>query len=272
MESTKCPNPACSLTGDPYRHPAFPQPSDPSVTIWRYMDAWKFEWLVANERLLMPSASRFSDPFEGTMPDGEFEWWNREAANAGTAEKRGIIEYNRSFLSRMAQALRDQYYVGCWHMNSHENSAMWECYTTSPEAVAVKTSYAALRAALPAYVQMGVVRYIDYATGRLPSLNMFEYIMHKDKYYGFEQEVRAVGVPPAVKELGLEDFIANRFELESIPGFLVYAPAVDLGKLIDGVVLHPNASDTFTQRVADLCSTHNLSPPERSRRTRTPSF
>ena len=220
----------------------------------------------------MPSASRLGDPFEGTTPDGELEWWKREAANADTAEKRGIIEYNRSFLSRMAQELRNHYYVGCWHMNPHENSAMWRCYTTNAKAVAVKTSYAALRAALPAYIEMGVVRYIDYTAERLPSMNMFEYIMHKDNYYGFEQEVRVVGTPPAVKELGLEDFRANHFELEATPSFLVYAPTVNLGKLIGGVVLHPDASDTFTQRVADLCATHNLSPPERSRRTRTASF
>ena len=271
-DTTKGPSPVSSMTGQPHLHPAFPQPSDQSVTIWRYMDASKFEWLVANERLFMPSASHLGDPFEGTTPDGELEWWKREAANADTAEKRGIIEYNRSFLSRMAQALRNHYYVGCWHMNSHENSAMWGCYTTSSEAVAVKTSYAALRAALPAYVEMGVVRYIDYATGRLPSMNMFEYIMHKDNYYGFEQEVRAVGTPPAVKELGLGDFTTNHFELEAIPGFLVYAPPVDIEKLIHGVVLHPDASADFTRKVADLCTAKNLPSPERSRRTRAPSF
>jgi hypothetical protein len=236
------------------------------------MDISKFEWLVTNGRLFMPSANRLGDPLEGTLPAGELEWWKREAANAVTAEKRTIIEYNRSFLSRMAKTFRDHYYVGCWHMNPHENRAMWESYTTSSEAVAVKTSYAALRAALPAYVEMGVVRYIDYASGRLPSMNMLEYIMHKDIYYGFEQEVRAVGTPPAIKELGLEDFTANHFELEAIPGFLVYAPFVDMGKLIEGVVLHPSASDTFTQRIVDLCATHKLSPPEQSRRNRSPLF
>lgn len=263
---------ARSLTGHPYHHPAIPQPSDPGITIWRYMDAWKFEWLVTNKRLLMPIASHLGDPLEGTTPNGELEWWNREAVNASTPEKREIIEYNRSFLSRMAQVFRDRYYVGCWHMNSHENGAMWKFYTTSPNAVAVKTSYSTLRAALPTYVEMGVVRYIDYAVGRLPSLNMFEYIMHKDKYYSFEQEVRVVVAPPAVKDLGLDDFMANHFELESDPSFLVYAPAVDLEKLIAGVVMHPDSPDNFIQRVTELCTTHNLSPPERSRRTRKPSF
>jgi hypothetical protein len=255
-----------------YIHPAFPQPLERNVTIWRYMDWQKFEWLVTNRRLFMPSASHLGDPFEGTTPNGELEWWKREAAGTDTEENRQIIEYNRSFLSRMAEALRDHYYVGCWHRNPHENNAMWRCYTTSPKAVAVMTSYAALRAALPAYVEMGEVRYIDYNTSRLPSMNMFEYIMHKDNYYGFEQEVRAVVMPPAVKELGLEDFMANYFELEAVPGFRVYAPPIDVEKLIHGVVLHPQATDIFTQNVTDLCSANHLPSPERSRSTRTPSF
>ncbi len=164
------------------------------------------------------------------------------------APLRSIPLHQKSGRTRTSRSQSPEY--ACWHMNPHENSAMWGYYTTSSEAVAVRTSYATLRAALPAYVEMGVVRYIDYATGRLPSMNMFEYIMHKDNYYGFEQEVRAVGTPPAVKELGLEDFTANHFELGEIPGFLVYAPPVDMGKLIHGVVLHPDASDTFTQKVA----------------------
>lgn len=257
----------------PYTHPAFPQPPDQNITLWRYMDAPKFEWLVANGRLFMPSADRLGDPFEGSTPHGELEWWRREASNADTDEKRHIIEYNRSSLFRMAQRFRDHYhYVGCWHMNRQENGAMWGCYTTSPESVAVRTSYTTLRSALSAYVEMGVVRYIDYATARLPSLNMFEYIMHKDTYYAFEQEVRAVAFPPAVKELGLEDFKANLFESESINDFRVYAPTVDIGKLINGIVLHPEAPDSYVKKVRELCAANGLPAPKPSFRTRKPVF
>ena len=77
-------------------------------------------------------------------------------------------------------------------MNKYENYAIWQCYTKGTNAVGVKCNYAALRACLHDYVEMGLVRYIDYATERLPSMNMFEYIMHKDIYYSYENEVRAV--------------------------------------------------------------------------------
>jgi hypothetical protein len=84
------------MTEQPYIHPAFPQPDDPSAVIWRYMDASKFEWLVDCARLFMPNADRLGDPLEGSTPPGELEWWRREAANAETEETRRIIEYNRA--------------------------------------------------------------------------------------------------------------------------------------------------------------------------------
>ena len=56
---------------------------------------------------------------------------------------------------------------------------------------------------------MGVVRYIDYATGRPPSMNMIEYIMHKDTYYSFEQEVRAVAKSTCCERTWSRDLTVN---------------------------------------------------------------
>lgn len=254
-------------------HPAFPQPGDPSVTLWRYMDIHKFQWLVVCQRLLMARADRLGDQLEGTRPRGDLDWWLREAANADSDQRRSIIEHNRQFLSRMARAFREQYYVSCWHMNEFENRAMWACYTPgTTEAVAIRTSYEALRACLPACVNMGMVRYIDYSNERLPTMNMFEYIMHKDSYYSYEREVRAVAFPPVVDEIGGADFHASHFESESEAGFLVYAPPVELGRLIHGVVLHPDATASFETTMIDLCAKNDLPRPEVSRRTHKPVF
>jgi hypothetical protein len=155
-----------------YRHPAFPQPEDQTTVLWRYMSGERFKWLVEFGRLSMPSADRLGDPLEGTTPHGELEWWKREAAGASSEEHRKIVEYNRAFLSRMAQGWRNHCYVSCWHMNPYENHGMWGCYTTQPQSVAIRTTYAALRECLPRYIEMGLMRYIDYATARLLTMNM----------------------------------------------------------------------------------------------------
>ena len=86
-------------------------------------------------------------------------------------------------------------------------------------------------------------------------MNMFEYIMHKDSYYALEREVRAVAFRRPV----------DHFESETVPGFLVFAPVVDLAKLIQGVVLHPEASPAFEVEITELCLLKGLARPERSR-------
>lgn len=149
---------------------------------------------------------------------------------------------------------------------------MWRCYTSRPEAVSIRTTFSALRECLPNYVEMGMVRYIDYSTERLPTMNMFEYIMHKDAYYSFEREARAVAFPPAVEALGAGHFRENHYEMEASPGVLVYAPTVDLTRVIQGVVLHPEIPSEYEAKVIELCATHGLPHPERSRKNREPVF
>ncbi|MBN2373593.1 hypothetical protein JXL19_07395 [bacterium] len=236
------------------------------------MDYEKFEWLVENSRLFMPHVDKLGDPFEGTTPNGELAWWNRKAENAESFEQRQIIEHNRRILSDMAKQFRNYYYISCWSMNKYENYAMWKCYAKSNNAVAVRSNYAVLRSLLPIYVEMGMVRYIDYATERLPSMNLFEYIMHKDIYYSHENEIRAVAASIIAKDQLAKHFNENHFELEKSPGFYVYAPLIDLKQLIKGVVLHPEIEADIKTRVIDLCLAKGLNRPELSRRAQEPVF
>lgn len=235
------------------------------------MDSEKFLWLVNCSRLLMPSADRLGDPLEGTTPAGDLEWWRRAALNAESEEHRRVIDYNRRFQSQWAKKLRSNYYVSCWHMNQHENRAMWKCYTAKHSAVAVRTIYSALCECLPAYAEMGIVRYIDYSTQRLPSMNMFEYVMHKEAYYEFEHEVRAVVLQP-VDEAEAAHFHKSHYRSENDSGFVVFAPAVDLSCLIKGVVLHPDAPADFENQIVRLCLENGLPQPEPSRASRRPVF
>jgi hypothetical protein len=255
-----------------YRHPAFPQPQEPTAVLWRYMSGERFKWLVECERLSMPAADRLGDPLEGSTPHGELEWWKRQAAGASNEEHRRIVEHNRTFLSKMAKEWRSHCYISCWHMNPYENHGMWGCYTTQPESVSIRTTYLTLRECLPNYIEMGMVRYLDYANDRLPDMNMFQYVMHKDIYYGFEHEVRAVGFPRVAPDPAAADFHANLFELETTPGFRILAPPVDVRRLVQAVVLHPAAPVTFQSKMAEFCTANNLPKPELSRRNRTPVF
>lgn len=253
-------------------HPSFPQPDDHSRVIWRYMDSDKFEWLLEHGRLFMPTADNLGDPREGSTPLGEIEWWEKEYKDAATEERRSTVAHNREFLAYFAQNFRARYYVSCWHMNSHENYSMWRCYTKTKRAVAIKTNYSALRNALPCSALMGVIRYIDYSTDRLPWGNMFEYIMHKDVTFRYEAEVRAVMTIPPNDELGLKEFLEDHFALTADPNFRLYAPKIDVTTLIEGIVLHPEASKAYAAKVRKLCAAKGLPAPTPSRETARPVY
>jgi hypothetical protein len=248
-------------------HPEFPQPESQNATLWRYLDWGKFEWLVSNGRLFMPSADRLGDHWEGTIPQGQSQWWNQRIAEATGEEQRATLLRNRDLLQRTAHRFRGHFYVSCWHRNEHENHAMWGSYTSDSESVAIKTQYNRLAAAVPDYVHMGNVRYIDYSVERPPSMNMFEVIMHKDAYFAFEQETRIVVLaPPGNIEQFAQHFAKNTFMLDGDETFRFFAPEIPVHQLLSGIVMHPKANAKFTDKVVALCEKHRLPQPVPSRR------
>jgi hypothetical protein len=246
------------------RHPAFPQPKDANAAIWRYLDFQKFHWLVENQRLFMPRAADLGDPLEGTQPQGDRHWWQSLVANAISAEERATIEHNRDLVSRFVAAFRTRFYVSCWHMNECENLSMWSEYTTHADSVAIHTTFSQLRTALPAYVEVGMVRYINYAKDRLPSPNMFEFITHKNECFGLERELRAVAMHSVMESQEQKHFREHHFQSEGASGQLVYAPHLNVRALVKSIVLHPNASNKFTEKVLSICQQHGLPNVRRS--------
>jgi hypothetical protein len=253
-------------------HPAFPQPSSTDVALWRYMDETKFVWLAENKRLFMPAALNLGDRFEGSTPQAELDWWAAEAVKSENEAFRNTILANRQLLSRWAAAYANKSYVSCWHMNRHENNGMWRFYTQGPRAVAIQTTFDRLRGCLPSYVMVGLVRYLNYVTDRLPTMNMFQGIMHKRVQFAFEQEVRAVAVPPLMPPEDDAHFRENLFELASTPGFVVYAPAIDPVRLVQAVVLHPEAPADFAQSVGEICANLGLPAPRTSEMRGEPKY
>lgn len=261
---------------DPNPHPSFPQPSDPDALLWRYMDGGKFEWLVSHRRLYVPRADHLGDDLEGTTPGGEINYWRNLYEEATTDEQRATIVHNRSFFAEMSQKLRTWYFVSCWHMNDHENNVMWGSYTSTHDAVAIRTTYSTMRKVLPEYLFAGAVRYIDYETSRFgagPDMaNMFEWIMHKELCFAGEREVRFIAVPPHGRDELMKEFSSCVLATTKVPDVPFYAPPIDLQSVVQEIVLHPDATRAFVDRMKALASAHGLPEPRKSRRRREPTF
>jgi hypothetical protein len=249
-----------------YEHPAFPQPPDRNASIWRYIDIDKFESMVRDRALYMARADRLGDEHEGTTPPAELELWRRVAEQTGDEHERLTIEHHSLQRSEYAAAFRNTYYVSCWHMAADENVAMWDRYVRTPDSVAVRTTYSALRDQFsPAIVNIGMVRYIDYDREPLPSINMLQRITHKRHFFADEREVRAVVcalLPEDVRNVHVDPYLTSDARGLKLP--------VHMQRLVQGVVLNPKSSSTFKDQVTNLCAANGLPVPQFSRMARPP--
>lgn len=246
-------------------HPAFPQPEDLDINLWRYMDLFKFQWLLENSRLYFPGVNELGpDVLEGTQPIGDKAWWQEKIDEEQDSDKKLILENNSKIITEFSKKFREYYFVLCWHMNSSESEEMWKHYTSSSESLVIKTKYSNLRSLLPSVVYMGKVRYIDYMSEKIPSLNVLEFIIHKDLPYEFESEVRAVAAPLTKIDLERKEFEGNLFTKKDDQNVMIYAPTVSIVDLIEEVILHPEASAEFTDGIKDMCLKNGLPQPTRS--------
>ena len=99
----------------------------------------------------------------------------------------------------------------------------------------ITTTFDKLESLLPAHIEVGAVRYLDYQTEGVDLLNnMFDYVMHKRDFYQYECEVRAVATTTDTWMSGAvrDHILANQVEGS-------YAPPVNVKAMVDEVVIHP---------------------------------
>ena len=257
------------------RHPSFRVPEHPDVPLWRYMSGKRFRWLVEKKRLYMPRIEQLAgnDAREGTMPDAQSEYWKELIEKADTPELKAQHQDNFKRMLGFVNMFREGWFVSCWHQSPSENFAFWRVYgrdetacplcarvaVTSGESVAITTTFHKLESLLPAYVDIGTVRYLDYKIEGANLLNMFDFVMHKRHFYKYESEVRAVAsaTGAGVSEPVRKHILANVVEDS-------YAPYIDVKAMVGEVVIHPEAKQPFREEIAAICEQHALPPPRLS--------
>ena len=235
-------------------YPILPQPPDVSVSVWRYLDFAKFATMLKDRALYFTRLDAFGDQFEGTATRRDVELFTRiasDAVEAGdfTADQRDNLF---SALTVATRSLRLLTYVNCWHMNSVESEAMWELYTRSEFAVAIKSTYRQVAELLSTSEEVagflsprvGIVQYKNYETEHLP-LDVLASIMHKRSAFQHESECRAVMHFRDEENTGsFQGTIARRPLGVNIP--------IALEALINEVIVAPSAPLWFSETVQHL--------------------
>lgn len=220
--------------------PPFVRPEHHRATIWRYVDFPKYVSMLCESAIYFHRADCYDRLFEGTLPELDV----REHFGPRRARIEALLEKSQIFgdaqtailegLERWYRHGPSSVFLSCWHINEHENFAMWQIFGSVRQAVALITTLDRLRTAVARPdVFVGEVQYFDYATDRIESeFHRAMPFMYKRKVYEYEREARAV----YFRDASDDDDVGH---LEP----------VDLHALIDRVIVAPYAGRWFERAV-----------------------
>jgi hypothetical protein len=209
-------------------HPAFQQPPNANIKVWRYMDFTKYISLLDASGLYFPRSDLLGDPFEGST--SRVNLAIRSKVYKGLSPEQ--VESLTKQLSNHLRWSRQWTFINSWHMNEIESAAMWSIYARSNEAISVQSTYTRLCNCLPPDVFVGEVQYINYENEWMPEGNSFWPFVHKRKSYEHEREIRAV----------LQDMSPSPGQQNAERGRLV---EVSVDDLVEAVYVAPTAPTWF---------------------------
>lgn len=220
-----------------------------STPIWRYMTLPALLMVLDSRKLFFRRASKFDDRFEGAIPRRA-----EEKLRAWQAQHMGP-EAIQKYRDERAKS-RERVVINCWHMSTHESSAMWSQYGKTEESVAIRSTVERLIMALPRRrdgeekpgweaLFVGQVEYIDYAIAEFPPHNLYYPYVHKREDYEHEKEVRAMTMISDAVQAAADADAPAEFEVTDL-GLLL---PVDLDKLVESVHISPLAGPWFASIV-----------------------
>jgi hypothetical protein len=217
-------------------HPSFPQPSDPSVLVWRYMDFSKLVSLLSKQELYLRRLDLLPDKFEGLYPRRVRKSLAEYYATQGlTADRALELANHRVDFSKES---RQMMYASCWRLDNFESEAMWRIYCGGDNGLAVVLPYKDLRTSITTGIAwIGAVRYLDFWLDLLAPGKTFVVALHKRREFTYEQEAR-------ILSFGNASFSKP----EDRPHFISLPWQINV---IKKIVVSPYASASYFEEVRD---------------------
>lgn len=230
-----------------------------NYTIVKYMDLLRFVSLLQRQALFFCRLDKLEDKFEGTIAKANHKvrrnWYkhtNSITAPLSDAEIEEKIAEQYAFEEKM-KAL---HCVNCWNRKSTESAALWKIYSDFNKGVMLKSSISNVTKALAETdkeIQLTEIRYLDYNTEYMPDGNTNYPMLHKQKAYSYEDEVRLIYqiMPPTGWE---HDW--NKEEVEE--GFYI---KTNLSDLIDEIVISPYSPKWFFELIKGIMEKYSIDKP-----------
>lgn len=233
--------------------------------VWRYIDLGKFRSMLETNSLFFCRADEFSDIFEGSQPEREYQWkFDRQKQHAERYNLAFDEEHawkNVEGSSASYKRLRRATVVNCWHMNENESAVMWGAYLKDTEGVVIQTNAQSLINSFsesPLKIYSSVIRYLDYNNDIYyheqdyphAGENTLIPLIHKKREYQGEQEFRLF------HEVGAAQNDENYWDAQpSYKGMLIECGIVGA---IEQVVFHPSIKERPLEEAMQLVAQYGL--------------
>lgn len=242
--------------------PLFPQPSDFSTKVWRYLDLAKAVSLLQTGELFFCRLDSFSDQHEGAITRPMSHSVVKMAAGLGSPDTAEMLTIGR-------RCTRKLVYANCWHLNPTESEAMWQLYSPNNQGIAIQTTYQKLASGFlnSGNSLIGMVTYIDYELDRFTMNNFLEAFMHKRQAFSHEQEVRMLihRFDQLPNQPTLEEFRNCEAKLDVQPRNI--SIPWNLEDNVERIVVNPYAPRWYFDMVRKLVETVRPSLAERVQRS-----
>lgn len=234
--------------GIPYiEHPELPRAYSDNTVLWRYFPLAGFLALLEHQALHFTRVDR--------LPNATIDRRGKSglgAASGATAETSLQPPAVRQALELM-QIASQAVFANCWYSGLSEWHEPWEQYGGRNNAVAVRSSVGALKAAVgrsPRKVHIASVLYFEYETDTIPAGNAYLSALHKHASFAQEKEVRAL-------TLQMGD-VSNVFTPGPELGIEI---SVDTENLFEEVRTAPGSEPWFDRLVATLARRYGATWP-----------
>lgn|GEM_PF-2610082 len=235
------------------------------TTIWRYMDLWKFESILAKKALFFSKVSAQTDGLEGMYPLIAKIFHARQLGHLPQPHQSYALHNQEVF----TLAAKDEIILSCWHINDSENPRMWNDYIEADNGIAIQTTEESLKKSLEAFshpclINIDKVQYVNRTTFSESLLNdRMSLFFQKDKNYSWEKELRCaidVTLSPLSDDQGGE-WNAKYLPPKGNASPVGYFIPIEVNTLIEKIVVSPKASCLFNLRVKALCRKYGLVKP-----------
>ena len=212
------------------------------LIIWRYMDYDKFEYMIKKSALYFARADEFGKYDEAVISFADKEFLRKGREQTGNKNWESDYQNEITFY----EATKTKTYLSCWIHSHNETRYMWNNFTKTNEAIAIKTKVGNFKKVLidtnfKEGIQIGKVEYTDPISSTIGIFNIARLYFRKITDFRNENEIRAI--------ILLHSHEEGPHHLDV---------SINLNDLIDEIYLNPSSDFSFENKIKNLLKEFNV--------------